>query len=146
MDLQNADKTEVQCKSAASDYGREIFVDQAGRVLPCCYIGTHLNSKFFSPSTAQLHKAMSDYGWEKFDLNLHSMQEILIQGHLNNLWQASWNKDSVKNGKMLFCTETCPKQALSAVDKIYMHKDLKDRPKHLWKQFEQLDNGEIDAS
>lgn len=126
------DSVEVACKSQTHTGGREIFVDQAGRVMPCCYIGTHLNSKFFDPKTTQLHHAMTQYGWEKFDLNRHSLKEILEAGHLNRVWADSWNRPTVAQGKMAFCCDVCPKNKPSAVDRVFMHEKMKSRPEHIW--------------
>lgn len=135
------DSVDIACKSQTSFGGKEIFVDQAGRVMPCCYIGTHLNSKFFDPKTTQLHRAMNDYGWDKFDLNQHSLQEILEAGHLNRVWADSWSKPGVAQGKMAFCADVCPKNKPSAVDRVFMHEKMKSKPEHIW-QFVDKKEGE----
>jgi hypothetical protein len=131
-DYATFDSTEIACKSQTHTGGKEIFVDQAGRVMPCCYIGTHLNSKFFDPKTTQLHYHMNKYGWDNFDLNKHSLQEILEAGHLNRVWADSWSQPSVREGKMAFCANVCPKNQPSAVDKIFMHEKMKSKPPHIW--------------
>lgn len=133
MDTTVEDNTKIGCKSKMQDGGTEIFVDQAGRVMPCCYIGTHLNSKFFAPQTSQLHNNMSKAnGWKKFSLYDYTLKQILDANHLNRYWADSWKKKSVVEGKMLFCSTTCPKNELSAVDKIFRHKDDSMKADHQW--------------
>lgn len=124
IDTSKQDNIEISCKSAMDMGGTEIFVDQAGIVHPCCYIGTHLNSKFFEPVTTQLHHTMSnDDGWKKASLYNYSLKQILNSGLLNTKWANSWSKPTVQKGKTMFCADTCPKNKLSAVDKIFRHKD-----------------------
>lgn len=133
MDTTKEDNTEIQCKSKMNDGGTEIFVDQAGRVMPCCYIGTHLNSKFFAPATAQLHHQMKKYnGFEVFNLHNYTLKEILELGNLNRVWADAWSKKKATEGKMLFCSRTCPKNTLSPVDKIFRHKDDSIKADHQW--------------
>lgn len=108
----------IKCKSLREGVV-DIFIDNYGNVLPCCYVGTHLNSTLPYDSTLQLHYEVKKYGLEKFNLNNYSFEEILKSRHLDNVFTDSWSKDSVKNGKMLFCAETCGK--VSSIDKIYTH-------------------------
>jgi len=68
----------------------------------------------------QLHKHMNDYGWDNFDLNKHSLQEILDAGHLNRVYADSWTKDSVKNGKMAYCSSICGEE--SRIDRVYFNR------------------------
>lgn len=117
------DRMKISCKSKTF-LGTEIFVDNFGRVMPCCYIGTHLNGTYSEPKSLQLHKAMNDYGWDKFDLNLHSLEDILKEGHLNRVFADTWDKKSVKKGKMAFCADTCGQ--CSSIDKIFTHDDIEN--------------------
>jgi len=117
------DNVEINCKSHKT-FGTEIFIDNFGRVMPCCYVGTHLNGTYTSTESMQLHKALNDYGWEKFDLNLKPLTEILSEGHLNRVFADTWNLESVKCGKMAFCADTCGKN--SSLDRIFTHEDIED--------------------
>lgn len=117
------DKMKISCKSKIGNT-TEIFVDNFGRVMPCCYIGTHLNGTYTDTRSMQLHKAMNDYGWDKFDLNLHSLEEILSQGHLNRVFADTWGLKSVKCGKMAYCADTCGQ--VSSIDKIFTHEEIED--------------------
>jgi len=113
------DDCKINCKSKRSDGTKEIFVDAFGRVIPCCHLGLTLNSMLTDPSSLQLHKHVNDYGWEKFSLEQHSLEEILSQGHLDKVYADSWNRKSIKDGRLKHCADTCGQ--LSAVDKIYTH-------------------------
>ena len=104
--------------------GKEIFVDNFGRVMPCCYIGTHLNGEYNDPASLQLHHAMNEYGWDNFSLEKHTLEEILKSGHLNRVFADTWTKDSASNGKLIYCADTCGKK--SDIDKIFSH-ELNDK-------------------
>ena len=118
-DNSSFDNTEICCKSDIGFNQREIFVDQRGIVMPCCYIGTLLNGVYEDIMSLQLHNDMDRYGLDNFDLNKKTLQCILEEGHLNRLWAESWNKQSIKEGKMAFCAFTCPKNKKSSIDKIW---------------------------
>ena len=118
-DTTRLDSCEIKCKSKIFQDAKEIFVDNFGRVLPCCYIGTHISGTFTDYQSLQLHKHMNDYGWDNFDLNKHSLREILDRGHLDRVFADSWTKDSVKNGKMAYCSSICGE--VSRIDRVYFH-------------------------
>jgi MoaA/NifB/PqqE/SkfB family radical SAM enzyme len=117
-DTSKFDSCEIKCKAKTkNEWGTEIFVDNFGRVLPCCYVGTHISGTFPDYQSLQLHKHMNDYGWDNFDLNRHSLREILDAGHLNRVFADSWSKDSVKAGKMAYCSSICGEE--SRIDRVY---------------------------
>lgn len=113
------DSCQIKCKSRTWSGGKEIFVDNFGRVMPCCYVGTHLNGVYTDTRTLQLHKHMNDYGWEHFSLDCHSLEEILTGGHLDRVFADSWSKESVSKGKLSYCADTCGQ--ISSIDKIFTH-------------------------
>jgi hypothetical protein len=110
---------EIKCKSKVWSGGKEIFVDNFGRVMPCCYIGTHLNGTYTDTRTLQLHKHMNDYGWDNFSLDKFTLEEILQSGHLDRVFADSWHKDSVEHGRLSYCADTCG--TISSIDKIFTH-------------------------
>lgn len=116
QDTGKFDNCEIKCKSKVYD-GKEVFIDNFGRVLPCCYVGTHISGTFPDYQSLQLHKSISDYGWDHFDLDKHSLKEILDSGHLDRVFADSWSKDSVKNGKMAYCSSICGQE--SRIDRVY---------------------------
>lgn len=113
------DNCNISCKSRRGDNRKEVFVDNFGRVMPCCYIGTHLNGVYTDSKTLQLHKHMNDYGWDNFSLEKYSLEEILNSEHLDRVFADSWQKPTVMQGKLAYCADTCGKY--SSIDKIYSH-------------------------
>lgn len=122
---------EIMCKARTMSGGIEIFVDNRGYVMPCCYIGTHLNGTHTDFKYLQLHHEMDKYGWDKFNLKEHKLEDILEQQHLDRVFVDSWDKGSISQGKLAYCSDTCG--MYSAVDKIYTHDDMKDKAR-LWRK------------
>lgn len=124
------DDSKISCKSkvwSANLDKKEIFIDNFGRVLPCCYIGTHLNGTYTDIRTLQLHKHMDDYGWDNFSLHKHTLQDILNNNHLNRVFADSWSKENVGCGKLAYCADTCGKR--SSIDKIFTHETIENTQK-----------------
>jgi MoaA/NifB/PqqE/SkfB family radical SAM enzyme len=123
------DNSYISCKSKvwSSTDKKEIFIDNFGRVLPCCYVGTHLNGTYTDVRTLQLHKHMDDYGWDNFSLHKHSLQDILNNNHLNRVFADSWDKENVGCGKLAYCADTCGKR--SSIDEIFTHKSIENKQK-----------------
>lgn len=115
---------EIKCKSKTWTGGKEIFVDNFGRVMPCCYIGTHLNGVYTDTRTLQLHKHMNDYGWDKFSLEKHTLEEILDGEHLDRVFADTWSKEKVEEGRLSYCADTCG--TFSSIDKIFTHEKLEN--------------------
>ena len=110
---------QIRCKSLRENIV-DIFIDNYGNVLPCCYVGTHLNGNYADDKTLQLHHEIKKYGLEKFNLNHNSFENIIKEQHIDNVFTKSWIKDSISNGKLLFCADTCGQN--SPIDRIYTHK------------------------
>lgn len=127
-DNTNLDNSVINCKATTMSGGKEIFVDNYGRVMPCCYIGTHLNGTHSDSQSLQLHYEMDKYGWEPFDLNAHSLKEVLEQHHLDRVFTDTWTKPSCKEGKMAYCANICGTH--SRVDKIYTHEKMEDKSRN----------------
>ena len=121
------DNCSIKCKSNIKGK-KEIFVDNFGRVLPCCYIGTHLNGVYTDTRTLQLHHHMNKYGWEHFSLEKHTLEEILDGEHLDRVFADSWDIDKVANGKLSYCADTCGSQ--SSIDRIFSHDDIENKKKY----------------
>lgn len=116
-DWRKLDSCSIKCKAKKDWGGKELFIDSDGRVLPCCYIGTHLNGTHTDLKSLQLHKHMNDYGWDHFDLNKHTIKEILEAGHLDRVFADTWKKDSVVEGRLAYCSDVCGEE--SRIDRIY---------------------------
>lgn len=128
---ENLDTADIKCKAKTMTGGKEIFVDNHGRVIPCCYIGTHLNGVHSDSQSLQLHHEMNKYGWDHFNLNNHTLKEILDAGHLDRVFTDSWSKPSCKEGKMAYCANICG--TYSRVDKIYTHEKMDDKSRN-WRE------------
>ena len=124
-DTEILDNAKINCKAKTMSGGKEIFVDNFGRVMPCCYIGTHLNGTHSDSHSLQLHYEMNKYGWEGFDLNKYSLKEVLEAHHLDRVFSDTWDKPSCKEGKMAYCANICG--TFSRVDKIYTHEKMEDK-------------------
>ncbi|AGH96552.1 radical SAM protein [Pseudobdellovibrio exovorus] len=116
---------QIRCKSQVGS-SKEIFIDNFGRVFPCCYVGLQLNSIFDEEATLQLHHHMEEYGWDKFDLNKYSLETILKEGHLDRLYADTWSLPSTLDGRLKHCADTCGKA--SGIDKIFTHQLSTKRP------------------
>jgi hypothetical protein len=123
-DNSTLDTAVIKCKAETMSKGKEIFVDNHGRVIPCCYMGTHLNGVHSDSQSLQLHHEVQKYGWEHFNLNTHSLQEILEAHHLDRVFTDSWAKPSCKDGKMAYCANICG--TYSRVDKISTHEKMEN--------------------
>lgn len=83
------DSAVIKCKAETMSKGKEIFIDNHGRVIPCCYMGTHLNGVHSDSQSLQLHHEVRKYGWEHFDLNTHTLKEIMEAHHLDRVFTDS---------------------------------------------------------
>jgi MoaA/NifB/PqqE/SkfB family radical SAM enzyme len=127
-DNSNLDTATIKCKAETRNGGKEIFVDQKGRVIPCCYMGTHLNGVHSDSQSLQLHNEIEKYGWEHFDLNKHNLKEIMEGHHLDRVFTDSWTKPSCAEGKMAYCANICG--TFSRVDRIYTHEKMDDKSRN----------------
>jgi len=125
------DNAVIKCKAETMSKGKEIFVDNFGRVMPCCYVGTHLNGVHSDSQSLQLHHEVKKYGWDFFDLNKHTLKEILHGHHLDRIFTDSWTKPSCSKGKMAYCANICG--TYSRVDRIYTHEKMKDTSRN-WRK------------
>jgi len=122
------DNAVIKCKAETMTKGKEIFIDNHGRVIPCCYMGTHLNGVHSDSQSLQLHHEVKKYGWEHFDLNTHSLKEVMEAHHLDRVFTDSWTKPSCKDGKMAYCANICG--TYSRVDRIYTHEKMEDNERN----------------
>ena len=125
------DQATIKCKARTMSGGKEIFVDQKGRVIPCCYMGTHFNGVHTDSQSLQLHHEINKYGWDHFDLNKHSLKAIMEGHHLDRVFTDSWTKPSCAEGKMAYCANICG--TYSRVDRIYTHEKMDDKSRN-WRE------------
>lgn len=127
-DLVELDNAEIKCKARTMSGGVEIFVDNHGRVIPCCFMGTHLNGVHSDTQSLQLHHEFQKYGWDKFDLNTHTLKDIMEQHHLDRVVTDTWTKPTCSEGKLAYCANICG--TYSRVDKIYTHEKMSDKTRN----------------
>ena len=127
-DNSTLDTANIKCKAGTRNGGKEVFIDQKGRVIPCCYMGTHFNGVHTDSQSLQLHYEIEKYGWDHFNLNLHSLEEIMEGHHLDRVFTDSWTKPSCAEGKMAYCANICG--TFSRVDRIYTHEKMDDKSRN----------------
>ena len=115
---QKQNSCSIKCKSLRPGV-IDLFVDNYGILHPCCYVATHYNSNYADDKSLQLHHEINKYGLDNFNLNLHTIKDIISNLHLDNVFTASWSKDSISNGRLLFCADTCGQD--NKIDRIYTH-------------------------
>lgn len=104
----------IKCKSIFNDF-TEIYVNASGILFPCCFVGTRFDSNIDNFLDYQIKSKISPRSHE-LDLNLRPLEDILNSGVLEEIFYDSWNKSSIKDGKLAYCSETCGEN--SPLDKI----------------------------
>lgn len=113
----NFENHEIDCKSCTELGTSEIYVSCNGIVFPCCYVGTRVDSAINLYEDTQLRYAINKIRKEKFDLKQTSVEEIIQNGYLDQVYTESWKKKSFTSGKLAYCAMTCGKN--SEIDRIY---------------------------
>lgn len=111
-----AKRSDINCKSIERGY-QEIYVSATGHLLPCCFLGGIFGQFTTSYSRWQFNQKMQGVGLDKFDLRQNSMIDILTGPYFGKFFLDGWKADTVENGKLLYCVETCGE--ISAIDKLY---------------------------
>ena len=102
----------------------DIYVDADGTVHPCCFVGlsygavkkTYDQGGYVSYSFRQMFDAQKEFGFDKFNLNTTSLQELIDSQLIQKLFNNKWEK-SVAEGKMVACAQYCGKK--NSLDNIY---------------------------
>jgi MoaA/NifB/PqqE/SkfB family radical SAM enzyme len=114
--------SEIVCKSIEHRESKEIYISANGYMLPCCFLGGIFGQFHSSYSRHQFNTMLNDYGLEKFNLRNQSMLDIINGPDFSNFFLEGWKKDTIENGKILYCLETCGHK--SAMDKLYSTKTI----------------------
>lgn len=110
----------IVCKSIEHSKSKEIYISANGYMLPCCFLGGVFGHFHSSYSRYQFNKMITDYGLEVFNLKNQSMLDIIQGDDFSKFFLDGWKKDTIENGKLLYCLETCGHK--SAMDKLYSTK------------------------
>jgi len=73
-----------------------------------------------SYSRYQFNSMINKYGLEVFNLKNKSILDIIKGSEFSKFFLDGWKADTIENGKLLFCLETCGNK--SAMDKLYSNK------------------------
>lgn len=112
----------IVCKSIIHKESKEIYISANGYMLPCCFLGGIFGQFHSSYSRHQFNSLITKYGLEKFDLKTQSMLDIINGEDFSKFFLEGWSKDTIENGKLLYCLETCGHK--SAMDKLYSTKTI----------------------
>lgn len=116
----------ISCRTTADQKHGEVFISAAGYMLPCCFLGGALRQGPSSYSRYQFISMIQDYGLEKFNLRIRPMTDILKGPEFSKFFLDGWSADTIKNGKLLYCIETCGQ--LTSIDNIYPGRRTKTAP------------------
>jgi MoaA/NifB/PqqE/SkfB family radical SAM enzyme len=112
------EKDNIVCKSIQYKNNGEVYISANGYMLPCCFLGGIFGNFNTSYSRYQFNTLITEYGIDKFNLKNSNMVEIMNGPHFQKFFLDAWKKDTIDNGKLLFCLETCGTK--SAIDKLYV--------------------------
>lgn len=102
----------------------DLYIEADGQVHPCCFVATGY-SKFKAgyekstlgyPPRLQYLTLQDKLGFEKFNLNSYSIENIFKNKILHKLFYNKFN-DTIEDGKPLVCTEYCGSR--NALDEIF---------------------------
>jgi MoaA/NifB/PqqE/SkfB family radical SAM enzyme len=113
-DLKTQDNSSITCKAVER---KEIFIASDGTLLPCCYVGTQHTSGYAKSEDLQLKHEMNKWSKDAFNLNNHSIVEILSSGAFDRIFADSWNKKSCGDGKLIVCANACGEN--NSLDRIH---------------------------
>ena len=98
--VQKEEIKDIHCEVSKS---KSIYVSSTGDIFPCCYMG-------FNPAE---YRNNSDHGYAMEQIGLIISKNNALEHDLATCieWfdqiEASWNKDSFENGRLLTCNQTC---------------------------------------
>lgn len=107
-----------KCKS------NDLYIEADGQVHPCCFVATgyskmkvgYEKGSLAYPNRLQYLTLQDKAGFEKFNLNTYSMEQIFKNKVIHKLFYNKFN-DTVEDGKPLVCIEYCGNR--NALDEIF---------------------------
>lgn len=100
-------ETEISCKVSSE---KKIYVSAEGLVFPCCWVAGIYN-KFRPFETTPVGKIIAQMPAGKNSLNakLISLKEIIDDVFFQKIIPATWQSDSLENGRLEVCARICGK-------------------------------------
>jgi hypothetical protein len=105
MDYYNTAK--IKCKVASKDRN-SIFVTAEGLIMPCCWTAGRMYKWWHAdPKVEQIWDFIDRAGGKDgISAKIHGIQGVFDSGIMNDI-QASWTKQSIKDGKLGVCAMKC---------------------------------------
>jgi MoaA/NifB/PqqE/SkfB family radical SAM enzyme len=100
-------KRNVKCMSLKNNNSQQIFVTSSGHLIPCCYLSGPLINNTLTYANQQFYEKINELGLDKIDLRKRNMIDILQDSEFTNFFIKGWENKSIKDGRLLFCAETC---------------------------------------
>lgn len=97
------EKTAISCKVAQE---KSLYISAEGLVFPCCWTA---NQMFTYSVKSDWHTFVERFpqGISSVNSKVYSLQEIVDGPIFQNLFPASWNRDSFDSGRLRVCAKTC---------------------------------------
>ena len=130
-EIENSSKSKIIPRCGYND----LYVEADGEVHQCCFVATgyysirelYMKGKNVGPAAKQLLDYKKKIGFEKFNLQHTTINEILDSKLLFKMYNANWNK-TYEGGKMLHCVEFCgSKNSIDTVYEVNKEKDISSR-------------------
>lgn len=99
------DLSKNTCINCYAKKTESVYIDHAGRLLPCCYIGGYSYARKAINFPDKWNDLWNEYGNEHVSLYNHTWEEVLESEFFHRI-EKSWG-DDYDNGRMFICSATC---------------------------------------
>ncbi len=99
------DSCKIKCKVAEE---KNIYITAEGLLLPCCWTAGRMYKWWqLDPKVEQIWDHIDGVGGKDvIDCKVHGLETVFESGILGSI-KNSWNKDSIKSGKLGVCAQKC---------------------------------------
>lgn len=100
--------SQIHCKVA---HEKSIYISASLEVYPCCWLGQELDISSHDFREGSLTQLMKQAQLSRVDLSLRqrSLQQIVESSFFETLIEASWQRKSLREGKLRTCSRICSK-------------------------------------
>ena len=99
-------QTQVDCKTLNE---KSLYISSEGLIFPCCWTANQLYVWYFEKEASPVWKLLKANGGKGSINALEQPIEQVLQGEFFEGLQQSWQKESIKCGKLKVCAKTCGK-------------------------------------